>query len=74
MIALAPDPPPHSGHRPVTIVPYVYVVPARDKVTGERLPSWFFRCTVHVNGTRRCVLFAENLDVALADLLGREPA
>ena len=55
----APDPAPHSGNQSITYAQYQYVVPAESKVTHERLPGLGFRCHVHVNGTRKCVLFRE---------------
>lgn len=57
----APDPypGPNSG-QPIIYVSYSYDTPAAWKSgahKGELIRGWWFRCTVHANGHRACVLF-----------------
>jgi hypothetical protein len=51
-----PDPAPGARARQ-TIVPYTIILPAVSKATGKIVPGYKFRCRVHVNGERKCVLF-----------------
>jgi hypothetical protein len=56
-----PDPYP-AGPPPVTIQPYIIDVPAQRKGRPyDYIPGRWYRCLVHVDGTRRCWLMPTTL-------------